>query len=270
MERKGLLPQVNKIRVGAYAVVALAGISVLGCANSPDSTVARTPIPKSDGIEPTSTRTVIPRSAENTPVIVPSVPRATATAQAVVDRGVQFDGRRDKLRFQSSGIELSRNFSIEADVKLDQDDFTAGGDTIVSKGDNFALFARSLSVDCFGNISALIDGVDICTNGKLAKNVRYTIALNYDGKELKFFLDGEEILNKSVQGPLDVDREDINAGRRDSLLNSAPLSGILYRLTVTDNGKKVIDNQFEQQRDLEISQPDNRPIETTGVPKISQ
>lgn len=255
--------------MGKDRLIGVFGASVLGvllvaCSGDTEPTSA----PQSSHETPLPSATVRPTEKPRDLVTVTSSPTAARTATAVsgVDRALKLDGLQDGVEIESGGILFSNNFRIEAKIRMDQNFPVSGGDTVVSKGENFAAFARSLSTRCLGRVGALIDGRDFCTDRQLNSNTWYDFAISYDGKVLTFSVDGAEIGRDEIAGPLQISNRDIILGRRPGLTNQAPLAGSIDDLMIFDNGQLVVSADFNG--GFSDTSGQNRGMRSLGDPRV--
>lgn len=255
--------------MGKDRIIGVFGASVLGvflAACGGDSEPASSP--QFSPETPLPPATVRPTERPRDLVTVTSSPTAARTATAVsgVDKALRLDGLQDGVEIESGGILFSNNFRIEAKIRMDQNFPASGGDTVVSRGENFAAFARSLSTRCLGRVGALIDGRDFCTDRQLVSNTWYDFAISYDGKVLVFLVDGAEIGRNEVTGPLQISNRNIILGRRPGLTNQAPLAGSIDDLRIFDSGQLVASADFNDGF-LDTS-GQNRRMTSLGEPRV--
>lgn len=256
--------------IGTVSAAAF-GLVLAACSGSEQETQPTSSPDAVNTLPPTVRFTETPRDL----VTFTSVPRATGTPLPRITptpsggpaEALKTDGLQDWLEVDSLGIFLSSNFKIEAKIKLDQESLVSGGDTVVSKGDNFAAFARTLSTRCLGRVGALIDGEDICTDKVLAANTWYSYEMTFDGRELIISVDGERVGGKDIQGPLQVSPRNLIVGARPGI-NRAPLAGLTGDLKITDNGKVVF--ALDLKNGFSDSSGQNRRVITHGDPKVSR
>lgn len=174
------------------------------------------------------TNTADPRPTVSTPVATAPVSEAP---KPVENWAARFDGEGDAIVVASDGILLSGPFRIEAKVKVEGN---PGGDTIVSKGDGLAIFARSLR--CVDRLGVLIDGKDLCTNVRLGLETFNHIVVTYDNQEMVVMVNDQEALRRELTGPLQISSADLMIGRRPGV-SRQPFSGYIDDFRVYENGE---------------------------------
>ncbi|HSX18832.1 MAG TPA: hypothetical protein VLE91_01720 [Candidatus Saccharimonadales bacterium] len=97
----------------------------------------------------------------------------------------------DALIVNSAGINFANNFRVDAEVNLSRGFLAGQGDTLISKGNGFAVYLRSAR--CVGNVGALIDGKDDCTDKMLKANQNYKVSFIYDGVNVTYLIDEVEV-----------------------------------------------------------------------------
>lgn len=131
-------------------------------------------------------------------------------------------------------------FRIEAKVKVEGN---VGGDTVVSKGDGFAVFARSLRYS--DKLGLLVDGQDICSNSRLGLGTFNDVVVAYDGREIIVAVNGQNILKKPWEGPLQISTQDLIVGRRPGGLEQ-PFTGLVDDFKVYEDGELKAIMDFNQ------------------------
>lgn len=247
----------NARRVGTAVSGFVLAMMINGCdGDSKQST------PPASSPESTSTPVATLRPTETAPrplgtATATATPRFTATPSSL-GRVLHFDDN-DGLQIESHDILLTRNFRIEAKVKLDKG-YEGFGETLMSKGDDFAIYARSLK--CLGNLGALFGGEDICTGRFLEANTWHFVEVRFDGQLVIFYVGGQEVYRKPWQGPLGLNRRDIILGRRPGILRQ-PMKGSVDDIRVYDEDKLVTALDFEEKGTGDIS-PFNRRTQIIG------
>jgi hypothetical protein len=236
----------------------LAGLALLGCAEKVQQDVSPTPItptathtpfrsmpefsPTPESARPSQTQVISPtRTAEVRPPLVPQTATPPVSGGTLENRALGLDGINDGIEYLNSGhILLTGPFRIDAKIKLDKrpDIF---GDTIVSKGNDFAFFARSISANCYGNVGALFEGRDFCTQVKLGEAAWHEVSVRYDGRKVTFVIDGETFEGGTLLGPLAISSQNITVGYRGGLFNlRQPLGGAIDDLRIYEGDPPVL------------------------------
>lgn len=263
----------RRVQYLGYAAVALAA---LACSDGSEKGASSTVSASRYDVDATATINTVPPRVDLTPTANIPRPVATPIPRQVLptpprDGALSVDGRQDGMMMGRDGINLNKSFKITADVTPLDEGFSAGGDTIIG-WDEQAVFLRSPYPDCFGKIGALLDGVYYCTNGEVMRGDRSTIKFEYNGQNVLFELNGKNIGVKNKPGPLTLSNRDIYVGTRSPVagLNRQPLNGLIYKLTIEDEGKVVAENNFENAQDLINTGPGIRRTQILGQAKIVQ
>lgn len=237
--------------------LSLAGLVLLGCAERVQQEVSPTPITPTPV---TREFTPIPVRAFPSPTSPAATPPVSGAPRPSENRAARFDGRGDGFEVQSEGILLTGPFRIEAKIKVEGN---VGGDTVVSKGVGFAVFARSLR--CSDKLGLLVDGQDICSGARLGLGTFNDLIVAYDGREIIVTVNGQNILSKQWQGPLQISTQDLTVGRRPGGLEQ-PFTGLVDDFKVYEDGKLKALINFDQGF-VDLS-PQKRKVTILGDPKL--